>query len=214
MKRIVTSLVLCVLVAASAQAAPSLGWWQEGDLGTTHQVWHFTPYTLGGGGVKVISGGWAAYPEEISSPDPSGTVGQINSLFGAWDGVHAFTSGALNVLVLDLKIENFDTLNPGKEIWVDMGLSNYGEITASVVTSDGFRSVAIEGEDPTNFGFRIWKNPPWEDILITVAPIAGNGAVRLDWIHVDTICAPAPGAVLLGGLGVGLIGWLKRRRTL
>jgi hypothetical protein len=38
------------------------------------------------------------------------------------------------------------------------------------------------------------------------------GAIRIDDLSVTT--TPAPGAVLLGGLGVCLVGWLRRRNTL
>ena len=58
------------------------------------------------------------------------------------------------------------------------------------------------------FGFT--STTPFNTVVLGGS--SGGDMIALDNMVYSVI--PAPGAILLGGIGVGLVGWLKRRKTL
>jgi len=181
----------------SPSLSPTFGTWVDfDDKATGTQVLWNDYVSLGVASITELTGAgqlFARYSSNQSLPNFVGT-GPNYEIGGpvswGWDGT----------IQIDLAL-------PASMVGIGVANSRGGLETLSVYNSSGS---LLESHIVASDG--------------NVYPVITRGAYDIsrlvitgDWFAIDDLqfnAIPAPGAILLSGIGAGLVGWLRKRRTL
>ena len=170
-----------------------------------------TPGVTVSGGVATKPHYAAAYVDSVDGDDGviDGNGNGGNSWFnssGSTGLLFTFNAGVLGSLPTQVGIVWTDGLNPVQAQFFDGSANLIASATLPSVADGSFTGGTAEdrffGLDiPTGIG----------SVLVT----SGTGAgIEVDHLQYGGAPIPAPGALLLGGIGAVLIGWMRSRRVL
>jgi hypothetical protein len=93
---------------------------------------------------------------------------------------------------------------------------NTGSFTGDVFSSDYVAGTFTWDDTGVDRVFGLDRGSETDDIFYLKYVLDNPVTLQpgIYWFSHDAILVPAPGAILLAGLGVGFVGWLRRRRAL